>query len=393
MGTLLIRFLCLTAVADGLPRPHLDALRVEAEQGNSQSQYLLSVLLLLEKRTNDQNEAIRWLRAAAEKGDPRAQNLLGLMVDPVWNNPLDADASKAANLYAKSANQGYPPALHNLETLVERGHIDPSKAAQLQKRTPQDATSRSRPQSNAVKNAELTAQEVFRRIGPAVAEIKSEGNYGSGVIIGQLQAAAGTTILQAHGKEHAVSLPLMPQQTPLAPTDETQSFLLIATNEHVIGNAHRVHVGLGIEGDSASATFASSAQVCVSIVPQEDLAFVLVGLSSLPSQIQNQIVAAPLYSKGGPPEKGSVVFALGNPEGLTRTITQGLYNGVRPEGLQFDAPISVGSSGGALITTDGELIGLTSGFSANEATQNLNFALPIFRLIQNLNLGQSTCRS
>lgn len=366
------------------------------------------MLLLLDVRATSQNEAIHWLQAAAEKGDPRAQNLLGLLVDPVWSKESGADAGKAADLYAKSATQGYPPASHNLETLVERGHIDASTAAQIRERIRQaslrtaDASDTKAPgqapgsplrvETGVAPDGSLTAQEIFRRLGPAVAEIKSEGNYGSGVIIGQLRTEGNATILQAHGKEHAVRLPLMSQRAPLAPVGETQSFLLIATNEHVIGSARRVSVGLGIEGDSASAAFAPSAQVCVSLVPQEDLAFVLVELSGLPPHVQNQVVAAPLYSKAEPPEKGSVVFALGNPEELTRTITQGLYNGVRPEGLQFDAPISVGSSGGALITADGELIGLTSGFSANEATQNLNFALPIYRLIQNLNLGQSACR-
>ena len=76
-------------------------------------------------------------------------------------------------------------------------------------------------------------------------------------------------------------------------------------------------------------------------------------------------------------EIGSRVYALGNPEGLSWTITDGLYSGPRVFGgvtkLQISAPVSHGSSGGPILNEQGEVVGVLQG-SITEA-QNLNFAV------------------
>ncbi len=76
---------------------------------------------------------------------------------------------------------------------------------------------------------------------------------------------------------------------------------------------------------------------------------------------------------------GETIYAIGNPEGLMNTISSGIisntsrsdYNGW----IQITAPISHGSSGGALLSTKGEVIGITT--AAITSGQNLNFAVPI----------------
>ncbi len=79
---------------------------------------------------------------------------------------------------------------------------------------------------------------------------------------------------------------------------------------------------------------------------------------------------------------GQTVFAIGSPLGLDNTISQGIIsNPYRVVGglgyIQTTAPISHGSSGGALINDKGQLIGITSaGFDDG---QNLNLAVPINR--------------
>ena len=79
---------------------------------------------------------------------------------------------------------------------------------------------------------------------------------------------------------------------------------------------------------------------------------------------------------------GQNIFAIGSPLGLDNTISQGIISNPNRvvDGLgyiQTTAPISHGSSGGALINDRGELIGITSaGF---EDGQNLNLAVPISR--------------
>jgi serine protease Do len=78
---------------------------------------------------------------------------------------------------------------------------------------------------------------------------------------------------------------------------------------------------------------------------------------------------------------GQRVYALGNPQGLELTLSDGLVSGLRKDRdsklvlIQTTAPISPGSSGGGLFDEEGRLIGLTT-LLVKEA-QNLNFAVPI----------------
>ena len=79
---------------------------------------------------------------------------------------------------------------------------------------------------------------------------------------------------------------------------------------------------------------------------------------------------------------GEPVYTLGNPEFYDFTFSSGIITAVREQTeynnckqIQFDASISHGSSGGALLNSNGELIGITS--SSYEKGQNLNFAIPV----------------
>ncbi|WP_210529903.1 S1C family serine protease [Rubellimicrobium arenae] len=74
---------------------------------------------------------------------------------------------------------------------------------------------------------------------------------------------------------------------------------------------------------------------------------------------------------------GERVYSIGNPSGLSKTFAEGLISGVREDGgitlVQTSAPISPGSSGGALVDASGALVGITT-FLLRD-TQNLNFAI------------------
>ena len=77
-------------------------------------------------------------------------------------------------------------------------------------------------------------------------------------------------------------------------------------------------------------------------------------------------------------EIGETVYAIGNPRGLRRTISQGLISGVRDledaRFVQTTAAISPGSSGGGLFDARGNLVAITSFTLKN--SQELNFAVP-----------------
>lgn len=77
---------------------------------------------------------------------------------------------------------------------------------------------------------------------------------------------------------------------------------------------------------------------------------------------------------------GEQILAIGNPYGFENTISDGLISGIREIAdfklLQITAPVSPGSSGGALFNMKGEVIGITS-IGSQWNAQNLNFAIPI----------------
>ena len=104
--------------------------------------------------------------------------------------------------------------------------------------------------------------------------------------------------------------------------------------------------------------------------------------------------------------RGDPIYAVGNPVGLEGTISDGIISGIRPpdrsqdipyKSIQITAPISPGSSGGAVLNTKGEVIGVSvSGVSSLRpissqspqdeqyinVAQNLNFAIPSNNLKQ-----------
>ena len=77
---------------------------------------------------------------------------------------------------------------------------------------------------------------------------------------------------------------------------------------------------------------------------------------------------------------GERVFAIGSPEGLENTISEGIISGLRTdEGIRYiqtSAAIAPGSSGGGLFDENGALIGITT-FRIGEQGGNLNFAVAI----------------
>lgn len=83
---------------------------------------------------------------------------------------------------------------------------------------------------------------------------------------------------------------------------------------------------------------------------------------------------------------GATVYAIGSPRGLIGSLSSGIVSSLRPASdlspeltgfriIQFTAPISPGSSGGALLDETGKLLGLV--FAYRPGGQNLNVAIPV----------------
>jgi S1-C subfamily serine protease len=142
----------------------------------------------------------------------------------------------------------------------------------------------------------------------------------------------------------------------------------ILTNAHVVKGASEIVAKLPDGRTFKAASFAADEEV--------DLAVVKIEGKDLP-------VAA--LGDSDALEVGQWVLAIGNPFGLEHTVTAGVVSALRRSGgagqedfIQTDAAINFGNSGGALINTEGELIGINTAVLAQTlGTDGISFAIPV----------------
>ena len=135
------------------------------------------------------------------------------------------------------------------------------------------------------------------------------------------------------------------------------------TNAHVVAGATRVEIF-------------DDAGTLLGIARSADMLSTTVDLAILPSVGPR----SPYLSLAGvAPAVGEQVIVIGAPEGLTNTVSDGIVSAVRRiesrRLLQITAPISPGSSGGPVLNTFGEVVGVS--VSILREGQNLNFAVPV----------------
>lgn len=193
---------------------------------------------------------------------------------------------------------------------------------------------------------ELSFAKAVRRAAPAVVNIYSLSiDQGRPLNSGALQGLGSGVIMSKEG--------------------------YILTNYHVIKKADEIVVALQ-DGRKYTSEVVGSDQ-------ETDLAVLKIEGDNLP------VVPVNLNS---PAQVGDVVLAIGNPYNLGQTITQGIISATGRNGLssgyldflQTDAAINAGNSGGALIDTGGQLIGInTAAFQVGGegGGHGINFAIPI----------------
>ena len=145
----------------------------------------------------------------------------------------------------------------------------------------------------------------------------------------------------------------------------------VLTNNHVIANAADIQVLL-YDGRIAKARLVGSDQ-------ETDLAVLKIDANNLPVIH----LADPRQLR-----PGDVVLAIGNPFGLSQTVTMGIVSAIgrqlnsasAEDFIQTDAAINLGNSGGALVNTQGQLVGINTlligkGQAAN--AEGIGFAIPV----------------
>jgi S1-C subfamily serine protease len=212
-------------------------------------------------------------------------------------------------------------------------------------------------QSAGKSTGELSAHEIYERTAPSVVYVtstivrQSESPFGFGESSQQGTATGSGFVINSNGT--------------------------ILTNWHVVENAVKVNI-----------SFEHSKTVEAHVVgkdPSQDLAVLRIpteGLTLHPLTLGDSSTV----------EVGEPVLAIGNPFGLSRTLTTGVISALQreltaPNGftidnvLQTDAPINPGNSGGPLLNAKGEVIGITSqietGGSGSDGNIGIGFAVPI----------------
>jgi putative serine protease PepD len=183
--------------------------------------------------------------------------------------------------------------------------------------------------------ASLTVTAIYQRLAPSVVLVRTGHDLGTGVII----ADNGT----------------------------------IVTANHVIAGGGAITVTF------ADGTTANAAVVAAD--PKLDIA------TLFPAKLPQVVVPATL---GGGADVGAPVVAIGNPLGLTDSVSAGVISGLdrttdtdhgRFSGLiQFDASVNPGSSGGPLLDAHGLIIGIVVSLAApdgEDAFAGIGFAVPI----------------
>ena len=199
----------------------------------------------------------------------------------------------------------------------------------------QKAAAAARPTPTPTPTASLAVPDIYQRVAPSVVTIRAGDDLGTGVIV----ADNGT----------------------------------ILTADHVIAN-----------GGSITVTFADGT-VANARVASANKAMDIAVLS--PAKLPQVVVPATV---GGAADIGAAVVAIGNPLGLTDSVSAGIVSGLnrtadtdtgkRSGLIQFDAAVNPGSSGGPLLDSRGMVVGIVVAIAdpdGQDAFAGIGFAVPI----------------
>lgn len=165
--------------------------------------------------------------------------------------------------------------------------------------------------------------------------------------------------------------------------------LLIATNNHVVAGAEELSVcfTVDVENDEDAVV---SAQI-KGTDAEHDLAIVAVNLADIPDDVKSQIKVIQIGTSSSL-AMGQQVIAIGNALGYGQSLTVGYVSALDREVtvenedgsgtitnnmIQTDAAINAGNSGGALLNTAGELVGINSVKAVSTGVEGMGYAIPI----------------
>lgn len=160
------------------------------------------------------------------------------------------------------------------------------------------------------------------------------------------------------------------------------SGVIVSSNGYVLTNHHVVHgarkISITVYSGQTSKTYQAD---LIDEAPQLDFAILKIAG-------RGELFTPAVIGSSGSMSVGDEVLAIGSPFGLSQTVTFGIVSNTKrtmtvgnqtfTDFIQTDAPINPGSSGGALVNVNGEVIGInTAIYSPTQAFSGIGFARPI----------------
>ncbi len=246
-----------------------------------------------------------------------------------------------------------------LPSLADRGVVaGPAKDSARVSGTADNATSSGQREASPV---ELTPKEIYARSSPAVATVTTKDDLGYDIG----QGSGFFMNLSVVGTRYRYYQALEERNIENRKRKFRFQTAYLLTNYHVIRSAADATIRLfdGRKGHVREVVMEDE---------RRDLAVLSVSVSSATA-----IATLPVVG-GSNAEVGEQVYAIGSPEGMEATLSNGLITSKRKMAsdvlqLQTNAAISPGSSGGPLLDSTGRVIGVVVAFHVKG--QNLNFAI------------------
>ncbi len=222
------------------------------------------------------------------------------------------------------------------------------------------------PVSSGLAAFESTFEQIYAQVNPSVVNIQVVE-----------QAAATTARRSRNGSPFGFPQAAPQQALGSGFVWDTQGD--IVTNNHVVNGASSILVTFA-DGTTASAKVVGND-------PNADLAVIRVSVPA--SELQPVQVADSTQA-----QVGQIAIAIGNPFGLSGTMTEGIVSGLArtipsdnasntggtyliPDIIQTDAAINPGNSGGVLVDDQGRLLGVTAAMeSSTNSSSGVGFVIP-----------------
>jgi S1-C subfamily serine protease len=203
---------------------------------------------------------------------------------------------------------------------------------------------------------------------------------------------AENSIVQITSRLPVLANPSRSQSQPPPPLTALGSGFVYDNQGHIITNSHVIN-----GAQTADVTFVDGNRFTAKVVGNDvysDIAVLKLASNNTQQSKQQQVALSAIkplaIGNSSSIEVGDQVIAIGNPFGLSDTMTTGIVSGISrvlpaaggvgfsiPDAIQTDAPINPGNSGGPLLNMQGQVIGISTAIlSGSGGFSGIGFAVP-----------------